>query len=220
MKKSIFFVIMLSFIVSCSSEKNQNLQLGIEKPDNQQKNSQIWEQENLYERNEKQEKSLIPNKKGFIIKDPRIAVDQKDTIFYLVQSKRNDMSGDISRYLIPIKIKNQWLVNIEDKIANWLWMIFSIKTRFYNTIWQDYEENTIENMLYKSDVSIKDIDFDGEQFSIYLSGSLISQWALMSSFIKPQINKTIQEYTKSYKVFLNGSEEAWKCALDTSWECK
>ena len=43
---------------------------------------------------------------------------------------------------------------------------------------------------------------------------------MADAFYKLQITKVIEQYTKKYNITLNGSEGAWRCALDMSGMCR
>jgi hypothetical protein len=138
---------------------------------------------------------------------------QKDTVYYIVWPHGDDMSGDISRYLEAKKIVNPISdMYYEDRILTALNTLFSIKT--------ERIDDTHTNSLSQSDLKTEKVELIDGVMHIYLKWKITWSGVALDAFIKPQIHETIQAYSTNYKVYLNGSEKEWKCALDMSWECK
>jgi len=134
--------------------------------------------------------------------------------FFLVSPNIDDMSGDISRYLMPVELNLDLdLDSAEKKIKHALDFLFSIKDHKYGP-------DKLQNNLHFSSLILKKIQQTGKTIIIDLEGKIIGIGSMTDVFTKKQITKTIEQYTDSYIVRLNGSESEWRCSLDKSGMCQ
>ncbi len=77
-----------------------------------------------------------------------------------------------------------------------------------------------KNYLYESDLKVKNITNENWKIIVNLEWKIVGIWSVADIFIKPQITKTIEEYTKNYIIKINNSESEWKCSLDNSGLCE
>ena len=135
--------------------------------------------------------------------------------FFLVSPNVDDMIGDISKYLIAVnsKIESKLKPTIEEKIASSLNSLFNIKSFKYN-------QSGLHNLLYLSNLNVKEVTDSDGIYTIELIGEIIGISSVADAFIKNQIIKTIEQYCKNYIIKLNNSEKEWRCSLDKSGNCE
>jgi hypothetical protein len=132
---------------------------------------------------------------------------------YLVSTLIDDMTGDLSRYMEAVKIElDSSAQTIEDKISLSLQKLFDIETL-------EYGQSGYQNLLYESDLNVVDVVTVDGTTEVKISGSLIGSGSVANVFIPMQITETIEQYTDNYIIKLNDSEQAWRCAFDTTGSC-
>ncbi|MFO0764407.1 MAG: hypothetical protein U0518_06200 [Candidatus Gracilibacteria bacterium] len=135
-------------------------------------------------------------------------------LLYLLRPPEDDMNGDIGRYLEPITIGfGSGSVSESEKITNVLTALFKIKTYYYG-------ETGLHNVLYASDLKVAKVELKNDVYQVDITGKVVGLGVVADAFYKLQITKVIEQYTKKYKITLNGSENAWRCALDMSGMCR
>jgi hypothetical protein len=55
---------------------------------------------------------------------------------------------------------------------------------------------------------------------VWLSGDLVSGGACDVPRVKAQVEETVRLYSPVFKIYLNGSESAWRCFGDMSGQCE
>ena len=124
------------------------------------------------------------------------------------------MSGDISRYLVPVEQELDLSINAaEEKIEHALDSLLSIGS-------SEYGARKLQNNLHLSSLSLKKVHREGKTITIDLEGKIVSIGSIADAFTKKQITKTVEHYTDDYLIRLNGSEAEWRCALDKSGMCQ
>ncbi|MDD5251879.1 MAG: hypothetical protein PHT12_04585 [Patescibacteria group bacterium] len=77
------------------------------------------------------------------------------------------------------------------------------------------------NALSQSSLSVEKIQStDGVTTEVWLKGQIQSAGACDDPRIKKQIEATVERLKPKYKIFLNGTEENWRCIGDMSGQCK
>src|SRR3990167_1476164 len=146
-----------------------------------------------------------------IAETPENAIDQVQ--FQLVAPSHDDMSGDLSRYLIPVEKNLETPVyTTEDEIKQALTALFAVKTFTYG-------ESGLENSVYASTLASATVTTASGKTTVALEGQVIGTGAVADAFLKLQITQTIEQYVSDYTITLNGSEKNWNCALDASGNC-
>ncbi len=120
---------------------------------------------------------------------------------------------DLSTYLVPVSFEFTWEKNTSEKIEYALKKLFSIKDKQYGM-------EKFNNFLAYSDVVLQEIENKDGQFIIKINGTLMWVWGMADPLIKLQITKTIEQFTNSYNIILNGSSTGWKCIFDMKWWCE
>ena len=139
----------------------------------------------------------------------------ENAYFFLVSNNVDDMSGDLSRYLISVnsKVKIKLNSSIEKKISISLESLFNFKSLKYN-------HDNLHNLLYFSNLNVSKVTQSNGVYTIELLGELNQVGSVADAFVKMQITKTIEQYTNKYIIKLNNSEKNWRCALDKSGNCE
>src|SRR3990167_4695809 len=146
-----------------------------------------------------------------IAETPENAIDQVQ--FQLVAPSHDDMSGDLSRYLIPVEKNLETPVyTTEDEIKQALTALFAVKTFTYG-------ESGLENSVYASTLAAATVTTASGKTTVALEGQVIGTGAVADAFLKLQITETIEQYVSDYTITLNGSEKDWSCALDAKGDC-
>lgn len=81
--------------------------------------------------------------------------------------------------------------------------------------------NTLYNALGQSKLTVdKVVSPDGVTTEVWLKGQPQSGGVCDDPRIKTQIEATVARLQPKYKIFLNGTESAWRCFGDMSGKCK
>ncbi len=93
-----------------------------------------------------------------------------------------------------------------------LMTLFSVKDSNYQDLY---------NSLWQSDLSVdKIMSSDGVTTEVWLKGKTQSGGVCDDPRIKAQIESTVSRFKPKFKIFLNGSESAYRCLGDMSGQCK
>jgi len=86
---------------------------------------------------------------------------------------------------------------------------------------KDANRNELYNALWQSDLAVDKIQSrDGVVTEVWLKGKTQSGGACDDPRLKAQIEATISRFRPKFKIFLNGTEAAYRCLGDMSGECK
>jgi hypothetical protein len=134
--------------------------------------------------------------------------------FFLTNHPNDFDTNNIDQYFVAVTkpSSKQPISSIEDKIFYSLEKLFAIKTF-------ELGESGYWNYLYASNLTIKNVLNENWKFIINIEWTLMGIGSLADMFIKPQITKTIEQYTKNYTIKLNGSEDDRYCSLKTNDSC-
>lgn len=135
--------------------------------------------------------------------------------FFLTLHPNDFDPNNIDQYFMEvIKPVQAPISSIQDKIFYALKELFSVNTF-------DYGESWASNYLYESDLSIDrdNVSYQNGKYIVNIEWNIVWIGSLANIFIKPQIKKTIEQYTSDYIITLNDSENEWICALDVSGNC-
>ena len=100
----------------------------------------------------------------------------------------------------------------EEEIEAALTKLFSLKEPVYDsTSWR--------TALYASNLSVAEVALKDGVMEVFLEGDFVGTGAVADAFMKPQIESTIGQYAKPYRIFLNGTEKNWECVLDYQGNC-
>ncbi|MEY4723376.1 MAG: hypothetical protein RLZZ324_889 [Candidatus Parcubacteria bacterium] len=81
--------------------------------------------------------------------------------------------------------------------------------------------NGLYNALWGSSLAVdKIVSHDGVTTEVYLKGRIVSGGACDVPRIKSQIEATVARTKPDFKIFLNGTEKAYRCMGDSSGQCK
>ncbi len=168
--------------------------------------------------NSQKNDTLIDKETGAIIHtevpNDTLQIDKETDVvyFYLIAHPGNDMSN-IDQYLerVPFSLKSK-IFTKSDMVYQALKALFDVKNEFH-------EDSGLQNALYSSSLRIVKTDQEDDTMGIFIKGRMRGGGILSDDFIKRQIEKTIEQYAGNYKIFLNGSEKEWRCALDESGIC-
>ncbi|MEA3344194.1 MAG: hypothetical protein U9Q16_00725 [Patescibacteria group bacterium] len=134
---------------------------------------------------------------------------------FLYNDPENNFNPDkADRYLVAVKVElDSNIYSVEDKIFYSLSKLFEIDE-------YKYGQSGYENLLYASDLKVKEISKSNEKFIIDLEGEIVGIGSLADILIQRQITKIIEQYSNNYEIKLNNSEKEWRCSLDNSDLCE
>ncbi|HTK04480.1 MAG TPA: hypothetical protein VL500_02760 [Candidatus Eisenbacteria bacterium] len=109
-------------------------------------------------------------------------------------------------------VKEHRAASTDSIVHDALMTLFSLK---------DSNRNDLYNALWQSDLAVDKIQSrDGVVTEVWLKGKTQSGGACDDPRIKAQIEATISRFKPKFKIFLNGTESAYRCLGDQSGECK
>jgi len=138
-----------------------------------------------------------------------------DYVNFFLTNHPNDFDpNNIDQYFVAIKWQLQNPISsTEDKILYALKRLFEIKTF-------EYGQSGYGNYLYESNLKVKNVSNENGKFIVNIEGKIVGIGSMTDMFVKPQITKTIEQYTNNYTIKINNSESEWRCSLDNSGLCQ